>query len=50
MALQFTTAIRGNFFDIAACVEEPQQLDERLRHIPDGLLLLNGGVIVWFGS
>lgn len=38
------------FFDIAACVEEPQQLDERLRHIPDGLLLLNGGVIVWFGS
>ncbi|HAT3676089.1 TPA: guanine deaminase [Serratia marcescens] len=50
MVLQFTTAIRGNFFDIAACVEEPQQLDERLRHIPDGLLLLNGGVIVWFGS
>ncbi|HEJ8056338.1 TPA: guanine deaminase [Serratia marcescens] len=50
MALQFTTAIRGNFFDIAACVEEPQQLDERLRHIADGLLLLNGGVIVWFGS
>jgi len=50
MALQFTTAIRGNFFDIAACVEEPQQLDERLRHIPDGLLLLNGGTIVWFGS
>ncbi|MBH2985933.1 guanine deaminase [Serratia marcescens] len=50
MALQFTTAIRGNFFDIVACVEEPQQLDERLRHIPDGLLLLNGGVIVWFGS
>ncbi|HAT4501848.1 TPA: guanine deaminase [Serratia marcescens] len=50
MALQFTTAIRGSFFDIAACVEEPQQLDERLRHIPDGLLLLNGGVIVWFGS
>ncbi|HID8270088.1 TPA: guanine deaminase [Serratia marcescens] len=50
MALQFTTAIRGNFFDIAACVEEPQQLDERLRHVPDGLLLLNGGVIAWFGS
>ncbi|HEJ6936859.1 guanine deaminase [Serratia marcescens] len=50
MALQFTTAIRGNFFDIAACVEEQQQLDERLRHIPDGLLLLNGGVIAWFGS
>lgn len=50
MALQFTTAIRGNFFDIAACVEEPQQLDERLRHIADGLLLLNGGTIVWFGS
>ncbi|MEX0632534.1 hypothetical protein M8494_12090 [Serratia ureilytica] len=23
-------------------MEEPQQLDERLRHIPDGLLLLNG--------
>ena len=38
------------FFDITACVEEPQQLDERLRHIPDGLLLLNEGTIVWFGS
>ncbi|MBH2707919.1 guanine deaminase [Serratia marcescens] len=50
MALQFTTAIRGNFFDITACVEEAQQLDERLRHIPDGLLLLNEGTIVWFGS
>lgn len=50
MALQFTTAIRGNFFDIAACVEAPQQLEERLRHIPDGLLLLNEGTIVWFGS
>ncbi|MDH7588884.1 guanine deaminase [Serratia bockelmannii] len=50
MALQFTTAIRGNFFDIAACVEAPQQLEERLRHVPDGLLLLNDGVIVWFGS
>ena len=37
-------------FDITACVEEPQQLDERLRHIPDGLLLLNEGTIVWFGS
>ncbi|HGM4725609.1 TPA: guanine deaminase [Serratia marcescens] len=50
MALQFTTAIRGNFFDIAACVEAPQQLEERLRHIPDGLLLLNEGTIVWFGN
>jgi guanine deaminase len=50
MSMQFTTAIRGNFFDIAACVEEPQQLDAQLRHIPDGLLLLNGGAIVWFGS
>ncbi|CAI0830498.1 guanine deaminase [Serratia ficaria] len=50
MSMQFTTAIRGNFFDIAACVDEPQRLDAQLRHIPDGLLLLNEGTIVWHGS
>ncbi|MFI8416362.1 guanine deaminase [Serratia sp. NPDC078593] len=49
MSMQFTTAIRGNFFDIAACVEQPEQLNEQLRHIPDGLLLLDQGRIVWFG-
>ncbi|VTP63114.1 Uncharacterised protein [Serratia rubidaea] len=26
MSMQFTHAIRGNFFDIAACVEQPDQL------------------------
>ncbi|MGL6017808.1 MAG: guanine deaminase [Gibbsiella quercinecans] len=50
MSMQFTTAIRGNFFDMAACVDQPQQLEHALRHIPDGLLLLNGGTIVWHGS
>jgi guanine deaminase len=49
MSLSFTTAIRGNFFDIAACVDQPQQLEQQLRHIPDGLLLLNEGRIAWFG-
>jgi guanine deaminase len=50
MSMHFTTAIRGNFFDMAACVDQPQQLEHVLRHIPDGLLLLNGGTIVWHGS
>ena len=49
MSMSFTTAIRGNFFDIAACVDQPQQLEQHLRHIPDGLLLLDEGTIVWFG-
>jgi guanine deaminase len=49
MSLSFTTAIRGHFFDIAACVDQPQQLEQQLRHIPDGLLLLDEGRIVWFG-
>ncbi|MCL2893783.1 guanine deaminase [Brenneria tiliae] len=50
MNMSFTTAIRGNFFDIAACVAQPQQLEQHIRHIPDGLMLLNGGTIVWYGS
>jgi len=50
MSMQFTTAIRGNFFDIAACVDRPEQLDAQLRHIADGLLLLDHGTIVWHGS
>ncbi|QLH62538.1 guanine deaminase [Serratia symbiotica] len=50
MSRQFTTAIRGDFFDIAACVDHPQQIAEQLRHIPDGLMLLNEGRIVWHGS
>ncbi|MGQ8775213.1 guanine deaminase [Serratia sp. NA_112.1] len=49
MSLSFTTAIRGHFFDIAACVDQPQQLEQQLRQIPDGLLLLDEGRIVWFG-
>ncbi|MFN1149100.1 guanine deaminase [Serratia liquefaciens] len=50
MNMPFTTAIRGNFFDIAACVDHPQQLGQQLRHIPDGLMLLHEGAIAWFGS
>ncbi|VEA73846.1 Guanine deaminase [Serratia rubidaea] len=50
MSMQFTHAIRGNFFDIAACVEQPDQLGPQLRHRPDGLLLLNQGRIAWFGE
>lgn len=50
MSMQFTHAIRGNFFDIAACVEQPDQLAPQLRHRPDGLLLLNQGRIAWFGE
>ncbi|EHD23818.1 MULTISPECIES: guanine deaminase [Brenneria] len=50
MNMSFTTAIRGNFFDIAACVAQPQQLEQHIRHIPDGLMLLNGGTIAWYGG
>lgn len=46
MSVNYTQAIRGSFFDITAVVDSPQQLPKNARYIEDGLLLLNGGVIV----
>lgn len=50
MRLRFTAAIRGHFLDVAACVAQPQELDQQLRDQPDGLMLLDGGKIAWYGD
>jgi guanine deaminase len=50
MSQIITRALRGNFLDVRQCVETKQQLVEQTRYIEDGLLLLNGGHIVWYGS
>ncbi|HHD57437.1 MAG TPA: guanine deaminase [Desulfobulbaceae bacterium] len=41
-------AMRGQFLDIAEVAADPSAL--RLRHIQDGLLLVQGGMITWFGD
>lgn len=44
------SAIRGRFLDVMAVVETPAELNSNIRHIEDGLLLLNNGHIEWFGE
>ena len=41
-------AIRGQFLDIAEVADDPSAL--RLRHVEDGLLLVDNGLITWFGT
>lgn len=43
-------AIRGQFLDIHGLVEQPEQIANQVRYIEDGLLLVEQGKIVWFGS
>ncbi|XES82246.1 guanine deaminase [Franconibacter pulveris] len=46
MAMPWTTAIRGHFFDITAVAEGAEAIAQRARNIEDGLLLLDEGRIV----
>ncbi len=48
--LQSISAIRGRFFDIAGIVDTPSELEEKVRLLEDGLLLLRNGHMEWFGS
>ena len=41
-------AIRGQFLDIGEVADDPSAL--RLRHVKDGLLLVQNGLITWFGA
>ena len=42
-------AIRGRFIDIAAPVAKASEIPTQLRHIEDGVLIINHGIIEWFG-
>ncbi|KAF7276177.1 hypothetical protein GWI33_010846, partial [Rhynchophorus ferrugineus] len=44
------TAIRGQFLDIKSLVQQPEQIAEQIRYVEDGLLLVEQGKIVWFGT
>ncbi len=43
-------AIRGELLDFKGVVSHPEQLPENVRHIEDGLLLVQEGRIKWRGS
>ncbi|MEA3467691.1 MAG: guanine deaminase [Thermodesulfobacteriota bacterium] len=44
------SAIRGQFLDVVDGIDSPSELEEKLRHIEDGLLLLRNGHVEWFGE
>ncbi len=43
-------AIRGKFLDITEDSEATPEVDFRLRYIDDGLMLVQNGLITWFGK
>lgn len=47
---QETLAVRGRFLDVTAVCHQPEQIEDRVRHLEDGLLLVEDGMIRWFGS
>jgi guanine deaminase len=47
---QSISAVRGRFLDVADCIDSPSELKEKIRCHGDGLLLLQNGLIKWFGS
>jgi guanine deaminase len=46
MAVNYTQAIRGQFFDITQPSDDPAAIAEHARYLEDGLLLTEGGHIV----
>ena len=45
-----TSAIRGQFLDIASAHVQTSSITENIRHHEDGLLLIGDGRIQWFGD
>ncbi len=43
-------AIRGTLLDIAKVVDKPEDIEENLRYIEDGLMLVEHGRIKWVGK
>ncbi len=44
------TAIRSQFLDVTAVCQQTSQIEKNIRHIQDGLLLIEDGRIIWFGD
>ncbi|WCE31686.1 guanine deaminase [Vibrio sp. SCSIO 43137] len=42
--------IRASFLDIAKVVEDQNEIEENVRYIEDGLMLIEGGHIKWLGE
>lgn len=42
-------AIRGRFLDVSGVVDQVVEIEGKMRHIEDGLLLIQDGRILWFG-
>ena len=47
---QSISGIRGRFLDVAETIACPPELEGKVRHIEDGLLLLKNGHVEWFGD
>lgn len=47
---QSFSAIRGQFLDVAELVDHPSELEEKVRHLEDGLLFIRNGCVEWFGD
>lgn len=45
-----TRAIRGNLLDVAKVVTHPEDIEHNIRYVEDGLLIIQGGKIVFSGS
>ncbi|WAT10358.1 guanine deaminase [Rouxiella badensis] len=50
MTQTITRALRGNFFDFSEVVSSSADVEASARYLQDGIMLLNGGKIVWLGS
>lgn len=49
MTLIVTRALCGNFFDISGIAAHAADIEGKARYIENGMMLLNGGMIVWLG-
>ena len=45
-----TTAVRGRFLDIQHTVAQAHEIDDQVRYVEDGLIIMQDGKIQWFGS
>lgn len=43
-------AIRASILDITSVVDDPKDIEQNLRYIEDGLMLINNGIIEWVGT
>jgi guanine deaminase len=46
----FVSAVRGRFLDVTGVVTSPSEIEEKVRYLEDGLMLIKEGCIEWFGD